>query len=60
MRNWADKEDKAMDTKMVLIQKIFQDPGQEWVRVVVRKQKRKEILDAGHRRMAGGILHISE
>ena len=55
MRNWADKGDKGYGYKDgVLIQTIFQDPGQEWVRVVVPKQKRKEILDAGHRGLAGG------
>ena len=38
MRNWEDKGDKVYGYKDgVLIQTIFQDPRQEWVRVVVPK-----------------------
>lgn len=55
MRKRAKKGDKGYGyNDGILIQTIFQDPGQEWVRVVVPKLRRREVLDAGHRGLAGG------
>ena len=43
MRNLEDKGDKGYGYKDgVLMQTIFQDPGQELVRVVVPKQKERK------------------
>ena len=53
-RNYAKKDEKGYGWKDgVLIQTIFQDPGQEWARAVVSRLHRKEILDTGHKGLVG-------
>ena len=38
----------------VLIQTIFQDPGQKWIRIVVPRLRWREILNTGHKGQVGG------
>ena len=37
-----------------MIQSIFQDSGQEWIRIVVPRLSRREILNTGHNGLVGG------
>ena len=40
----------------ILDHTAFQDPGKEWVRVVVPKQRRREVVDPGHWGLVGGLF----
>ncbi len=54
-RDYAKKGEKGYIWKDgVLIQTIFQDPGQEWIRIVVSRLCRWEILNTGHKGLVCG------
>ena len=54
-RDYAKKGEKGYGWKEgILIQTIFQDPGQEWIRIVVPRIRRREILNRGYKGLVGG------